>query len=457
MIDSPSARRPLAQLRTAMDQSPATVAAMAILAVLAAVLAAHLVLALTGQQSALWPLRDLLRGEVTDTKDSWSVMLMAHEWLRLNPGNDGELYQEIFFTGGHKFQYAPTSLLPVDLLAAFGLEPSIQLMNQVNRGVFLASLAGLSALVWLAVPRLSGGGSGADITRARLVLTLAAPVAGVVFFPLIFAYDVGQLQAWINGLFIAAAIAWLLDRPVAAGVLIGLVCLLKPQFGLFLFWGLLRREWRFAAALAITGTVGLALSVALYGFNSHLAYLEVLSFLSRHGESYIANQSANGMLHRLFGNGEVAEFESLGFPPFHAGVYAGTLIVTLGLLALLGFLRRREGCGRLMDFLLAALVFTAASPIAWEHHYGVLMPMFALLAAGWVGAAPGRAYWRAGAVAGAIFFTACLPLWAALAHHPALFLLQSNLYIAALALAALIWRLAQGQWRIVRPKFVRAA
>lgn len=451
-MDGPSARRPLALLQAAMDKSPATVAAICVLAVLGAVLAAHLVLALSGHQSALWPLRDLLSGKVTETKDSWSVMLMAHEWLRLNPGNDGELYQEIFFTGGHKFQYAPTSLLPVDLLAALGLEPSIQLMNEVNRGVFLASLAGLSALVWLAVPRLSGGAGGPDINRARLVLTLAAPVAGVVFFPLIFAYDVGQLQAWINGLFIAAAIAWLLGRPAAAGVLIGLVCLLKPQFGLFLLWGLLRREWRFAAALAITGAAGLALSVALYGFNSHLAYLEVLSFLSRHGESYIANQSANGMLHRLFGNGEVTEFESHGFPPFHAAVYVGTLLMTLGLLALLGFLRRREGeFGRLMDFLLAALVFTAASPIAWEHHYGVLMPMFALLAAGWVIASPVKSYWRAGVAGGAIFFAASLPLWAVLPVSPALFLLQSNLYLAGLAMIALLWRLAQGQWRIIRP------
>jgi hypothetical protein len=40
---------------------------------------------------------------------------------------------------------------------------------------------------------------------------------------------------------------------------------------------------------------------------------------------------------------------------------------------------RPRGIGRGADFALAALVSTMASPVAWEHHYGVLAPIFAFL------------------------------------------------------------------------------
>jgi len=34
--------------------------------------------------------------------------------------------------------------------------------------------------------------------------------------------------------------------------------------------------------------------------------------------------------------------------------------------------------GRLIDLLIATLSFTIGSPIAWEHHYGVMLPMLAV-------------------------------------------------------------------------------
>jgi hypothetical protein len=39
----------------------------------------------------------------------------------------------------------------------------------------------------------------------------------------------------------------------------------------------------------------------------------------------------------------------------------------------------RRGPARADDLAIAALAATAASPIAWEHHYGVLLPIFAWL------------------------------------------------------------------------------
>ncbi len=64
----------------------------------------------------------------------------------------------------------------------------------------------------------------------------------------------------------------------------------------------------------------------LYGFYHYLDYLPVLSFLSRHGESFFPNQSVNGLMHRFFFNGNNLQWVSDQFPPFNPIVYACSLI-----------------------------------------------------------------------------------------------------------------------------------
>jgi len=332
----------------------------------------YLMLRLTGW-SAWWPTYRWLLGNAGESGDSWHVMAIALDWIRNNP--DGGLYEAIFFEGQNKFQYAPTSLLPLAAFEALGIEPTVGFLNGVNRLFILVTAAAVSGLVHVLLGRT-------EFRMSPLQRVLAAGMSGaavLVFYPVMMAYNLGQLQVWINMLFVLACLAWAMDRRASAGVAIGLICLLKPQFGLFLIWGLLRKEWRFVFPLCIVGAGGLLISIGLFGFMNHLEYISVLQFLSRHGESYWANQSMNGLLHRLAGNG-VSDWEAGGFPPYSLIVYAGSMIATVAILVLALRVRRGEGAmASLFDFMLAALAFTAASPIAWEHHYGVMAPMFAAL------------------------------------------------------------------------------
>lgn len=430
-----------------MAGSPRTAAALSIYGVLALAALIHVILALSGQHSGAWILKDLLLGILPGAGDSWNVMTVALEWVDTHPNSDGNLYREVFFDEQNKFQYAPTSLVPLDLLRLLGFEITPALLNSINRLVLIASAIGVGIFCWLLPERLANAPLDADGRRARLMLALAAPGAAMLFFPLIYGYHLGQLQVWINGLFVAACIAWVSGHRAATGVIIGLVCMLKPQFGLFLIWGFLRREWRFTVALLVTGTVGLAISVALYGFGNHLGYLEVLAYLSRHGESYWANQSANGLLQRIFENGDIHDFGVDVFPPFHPVIYAGTMMVTIAFLALVFLLRRGEGSAlSFFDFLLAALAFTLASPIAWEHHYGILVPVFAALAVVWMMASPRSGPVWLGIGVCIAFVVAAVPLWG-LRYLPGLLhILMSHLYIAALFVFAALWGLVKGRW-----------
>jgi hypothetical protein len=172
---------------------------------------------------------------------------------------------------------------------------------------------------------------------------------------------------------------------MAAGMLIGAICLLKPQFALFVIWGALRRQWQFLIGGCIVAAPVAAFTLVHYGLGNNLDYLRILRFLSWHGEIYYHNQSMNGLLNRLIVGGDSLD-GPFWFPKHDPIVYGGTLLSSAVLVLGALFLRaRKSDSGGLLDFLTAALTFTIASPIAWEYHYGIQLPIlatvfFALLA-----------------------------------------------------------------------------
>lgn len=95
------------------------------------------------------------------------------------------------------------------------------------------------------------------------------------------------------------------------------------------------------------------------------------------------------------------------------------------------------------SFMIAALCFTAASPVAWEHHYGILLPLFSLVFMALL--RNGRETTRRGMLWGllAVTFTLCANSLAPLnflADTP-LNIVQSYLFIAALGVAVLAFML----------------
>lgn len=309
--------------------------------------------------------------------DSWHPMQEA--WRYLDAGG-GHVYDEIFFERDIKFQYAPTSLLPIELMQrAFGGD---QLKRRTLDGISWLSVvttAVVTALIFdrairRYAPSMAPATGEERWGRAVLVVLLT-----LCFYPVARAFGLGQIQTWINGLFALMVLLWMLDRRIAAGVAAGLIVMIKPQLALLLVWGLLRRHWSFSAALAGTSGIALLMSVSFYGLSNHTNYLDVLSYISRRGEAFYPNQSVNGLLNRLLETGPNAEFQPGAFPESDPVVYAGTIGTSVLLVAFALFWRWRDaGRDTTLDLCIASLTFTIASPIAWEHHYGVMPPMFAI-------------------------------------------------------------------------------
>ena len=187
-------------------------------------------------------------------------------------------------------------------------------------------------------------------------------------------------------MFAVAVLCWAMHRKVAAGAILGLVCLIKPHFGLFLVWAIVRGEWRFTVTCAVVACSGFAAAVLAFGWANHLDYLKILTLISERGEIYYPNQSINGLINRLVALGTLdqisnLEFSAADFPPFNRWVYWGTLLSSLALLctAIVTRTGRRKP---VLDFCIMAVSVTLAAPVAWEHHYGVTLPVFAAAFAG---------------------------------------------------------------------------
>jgi hypothetical protein len=372
--------------------------------------------------------------------DSWWAMHQAYDWFAAP--HKGTLYQEIFFEQRIKFQYPPSSLVILAIPDALGFHWSHArlngYLNMIGWVAVLIEVLAISALFWIAARRAAGGAADRKLLAAASVLVGAMTL---FFYPVIRAYKIGQVQTELNMVFALATLAFLLGRRELAGGFIGLISLIKPQFGLFLIWSLIRRDWRFAEAMAATLVAGFGASVLLFGWQNHLDYLNAIAALGRHGEAYFPNQSFNGLMQRFLGNADPMVFAQHEFPAFNPIIYYTTILTSM---LMIGFALAWRRVSDLASFLIAALTFTIASPIAWEHHYGILPPMLALLLpAVQLGSPPKMRGWGIWLLGLAYILSACFFMPGAQSWEIGLkSLLSSYLFFAGLMVMFLLYRFA---------------
>jgi hypothetical protein len=338
------------------------------------------------QETALHHTLDVLHARSGD--DSWGPMALALEYLA-EPGPK-PLYAALFFEGGIKFQYPPSALFA--LLAMFLAGPErVRISDDMapamwpavndlmGWGFILVMIACCAGLLEVSLKRNFGA---EDWRRLRIARIVIVAIMTLTFYPFVKGFTLGQVQLWINAAFAAALLLFALQWRAGSGLVIGVLSLLKPHYGLIALWGLRNREWRFAGAAMLGAITGLALSIWAFGLANHLDYLSVVSFMAEHGESYYPNHSVNGLLNRFIGRSlpelyPNAEYGNGGFPPYNGWVYWPALVASAVILVS-ALLRRSDDAHRLISLCLMAVSVTIAAPIAWEHHYGLLLPVYAV-------------------------------------------------------------------------------
>jgi alpha-1,2-mannosyltransferase len=317
---------------------------------------------------------DLLKRTYVD-----SIRPMATAYLRQL--RSGDMYW-VFLVEGIKFQYPPSSLLLMKLLPLpLTIYDIDNLLTRLSVTSFVAMLLtiGFAIALWLKLVSVGTTGPVAWRKPNNLVAILLISILGITFYPLAKGHTIGQIQVYLGALSAAALLLQEVKSQALSGACLALCCLVKPQFGVVVLWALLRREKRFLWGFGIILVAGLCLSIYEFGLNNHFQYLEVLRRLSRGGETYWPNQSVNGFLNRFLQNGDAIVFWPFALAPFHPVVYYTTMISSVLIVVLALFTPAAASLkGRSLDLAVMICAATMASPIAWEHHYGVFFPIFAI-------------------------------------------------------------------------------
>lgn len=361
--------------------------------------------------------------------DSWLPMLKSLDYFHAHP-TEPIYYAHLYDT----LIYPLASLLPLAALEKLGLrEPAILNILAITSWLTVLGVAAVS--LWMGERLLRRRGVNLDWQSVVGVF-----LACIFCYPLIKGYALGNAQTFLSFLFAVLLFLWTTGRERSSGVVAALLAFVKPQYGLLWIWMILRRRWNAAIAFLICALILMALSTLVFGWHNNVDYIHVLASLSRKAQSHYANQSMFGTLNRVIGNGENISYTPHLYTPYIAWVYHTTLITGLVLIcgALLfpwGKLRGSTG-----DLAATGLASVAASPMAWEHHYGIV---FAIAA--WIWFAYGcwqrRPPWL---LAIATFLTLnALTATNFLAPHLGWNAFQSYMYFGALLMLFVLMRLAR--------------
>jgi len=309
--------------------------------------------------------------------DSWKAMrtaLFYSDQPRTKP-----IYTAVYFENNVRFQYPPSSLLVLGALRGIGGERWIddQTLNRISWWCVWGIALAVARIFYLARRRFGVAESPSRVDEVLFVLLAFALT--LTFYPIVRGYYLGQIQVWIDLLVSLVVLAWLEDRRRAGGALLSLVCIIKPTLALVIVWAVLRRQWDFVRGFVIPMSVLALISLATYGWANHADYLGVLSYISRQGEIFHPNQSMNGLLHRLFHNGNSLVWQRELLMTYNPWVHAGTVISSLALIgAGLYASRSRQPRAGALELAIIIACTTLAAPTVWTHHYGVTLPLFAV-------------------------------------------------------------------------------
>jgi hypothetical protein len=249
----------------------------------------------------------------------------------------------------------------------------------------LAPLPFYFALAWGLAKRSGLGGQAAPAAGDLASRILAFAVLGAFALPLLSAnLFSGQTGTWIAVLLLGAAYFWK-DRPILAGVCIGLMAI-KPQLGLLLPFALAAAgQWRTIAAAAATIAVLAAAATLWLGvaiWNDYASLLELFGGFMSRGYAGI----------RLLAVGPYVSLQGAGAPAAVAALLQA--VISLAVLAMIVrvFRQRDEGQaerspddGRL-DLRLGLLATGALLSTPYSLSYDtpmLLLAMIPLLARAW--------------------------------------------------------------------------
>ncbi len=361
--------------------------------------------------------------------DSWLPMLKSLDYFRDHP-TEPIYYAKLYDT----LIYPLPSLFPMMLIRKLGF--GAHELRVLAWTSWLAVVGVLLAVLAIARQELRRRGGSLSVAT---VVALTALWIG--FYPLFKGYALGNASTFLTLTFAVLTWLWSRGHERVGGVLVAAMTMVKPQFVLLILWFALRKKWGALASALIFAALMFAISFAVFGVQNNLDYLKVLASLSHKAQSHYGNQSMFGTLNRMTFHGENLPYHPFVYSPNIPWIYRVTVATSLLFMAAGLFFPWGKLRGSAGDLGAMAILSVAASPMAWEHHYGIV---FAVLAWTWFayGAWQTSKPWLL-ALSAFLTMNALSPIHQFLSMHAGWNILQSYLYFGALLLVILLMRLAR--------------
>jgi hypothetical protein len=200
----------------------------------------------------------------------------------------------------------------------------------------------------------------------------------MAYFPTFASLQFGQVSLLLLPLLILGWRAAHDQNSSRAAVFLGITTSLKPFFGLFLLYFLIRKEWR-AFLIFIATILGCGLiSIAFFGIDTYYSYYQVCHRIVWAASSW--NVSLYGFLLRLIGGPE-RNIPLLPIPNLLISAYL--FLSALLLLAIIYFLRPTKTIDSQektdLDFSIILLGMILFSPLGWMYYFPLLSVPFLIL------------------------------------------------------------------------------
>ena len=273
----------------------------------------------------------------------------------------------------HPYFYPPPFLLGMAWVLPLDLATAYRVWFWLDAVVFLGLALG-ALLLWQRGP--------------STVLAAAALLA--FMSPLVNNHIMGQANLPVLALVAWGLLLWRKDKPVIAGVLVGIACMWKMSPGLLVAWWLLRRDWKPAAVACGTAVLLSLATLPLLDLDGQvLFYRDVLPGFGSgdyHGLTVEIGLFGNHSLPNLWAQIWPAA-KGLSSQAQVASTLTNLFVVGASFYVLRGEL---DELGALAAFGLLSVVMIVVPVYAYEHH--VVSALVAWVAVAW-GLFTGRLRW----------------------------------------------------------------
>jgi Glycosyltransferase family 87 len=301
---------------------------------------------------------------------AYDALLVRTMIEQLHMNDFGKFYYSarLFLDGGD--MYGPS---PATEMAVNGQTLRLLNMNPPHLHMLilpLATLAPLQALMVWALMNLASLAWAVALISRELKLRWTLP--RIAWSTLAFVICPATAAIALTGqltflLLLSLTIAWIAARRgkwITAAIHLGLAASVKPFLGIFFIYLLLKRRVHAAVVMATTIGVCLTIGLAIFGWQTHLSWLNALSAVDWAWAPM--NGSIGGLVTRGFARSPI--FTPLMASSPSTSIVATVLALLIGVIALAVF--ARDTSADAVDRAFAGLLLTSqlTSPLGWIYY-----------------------------------------------------------------------------------------